>query len=155
MLYESGKGCCMKKTVGMLLCLLLLGYGLVRIGVGTALLAQELTWINFPELAEALADMRVFFDARADRQLLPLNMAAYNGYILGMGLVLTAGAAGVICYQRWGFVLLAVYLLMHAALFVNFQEFTLNKKLFWLVMQCVVLLVLVYLRPARKPQLQY
>lgn len=140
----------MKKTVGMLLCLLLLGYGLVRIGVGASLFAQELTWINFPELADALAEMKVFFAARADRQLLPFNMAAYNGYILAMGLVLTAGATGVINYQRWGFVLLTVYLVMHAALFVNFQEFTLNKKLFGLALQCAILLVLVYLRPVRQ-----
>lgn len=140
----------MKKTAGMLLCWLLLGYGLVRIGVGASLLAQELTWINFPELADALADMKVFFDARADRQLLPFNMAVYNGYIFAMGLVLTAGAAGVMCYQRWGFILLAGYLMMHAALFVNYQEFNFNKKLFGLALQCVILLALVYLRPARK-----
>lgn len=144
----------MKKTAGTLLCLLLLGYGLVRISVGVSLLAQELTWINFPELAEALADMKVFFDARADRQLLPFSMAAYNGYILAMGLVLTAGAAGVMGYQRWGFMLLAVYLLMHAALFVNYQEFNLNKKLFGLALQCAILLVLVYLRPGQKTQQQ-
>ena len=47
----------MKKMTGMVLCLLLLGYGLVRIGVGGSLLAQELAWINFPELADALAEM--------------------------------------------------------------------------------------------------
>lgn len=144
----------MKKTVGMLLCLLLLGYGMIRIGVGASLLAQELRWINFPELAEALADMRVFFDARADRQLLPLNMAAYNGYILAMGLVLTAGAAAVMRYQRRGFMLLMVYLLMHAALFVNYQEFNLNKKLFGLAFECLILLALMYLRPMQKTQQQ-
>ncbi len=140
----------MRHKIGLILTLALLGYGLIRIGVGGLLLAQHLAWINVPELADALADMKVFFDARADRQLLPFNMAVYNGYIFAMGLVLTAGAAGVMCYQRRGFILLAVYLMMHAALFVNYQEFNFNKKLFGLALQCVILLALVYLRPARK-----
>lgn len=142
----------MKKLTGMVLCLMLLGYGLVRIGVGGVLLAQELAWINFPELADALAEMKVFFEARVEQQLLPFNMAVYNGYILGMGLVLTAGAIGVMYYRRWGFMVLGVYLMMHAALFVNFQEFSLNKKLLGLVLQCLILVVLVYLRAPRKDQ---
>ena len=142
----------MKRVTGLVLTLMLLGYGLVRIGVGGSLLAQELAWINLPELADALADMKVFFDARADRQLLPFSMTAYNGYILGMGLVLTAGSLGVIYYQRWGFIVLGVYLVMHAALFVNYQEFSLNKKLLGLALQCLILIVLCYLRAPRKTQ---
>lgn len=142
----------MERVTGLVLTLLLLGYGLVRIGVGGSLLAQELAWINFPELADALADMKVFFDARADRQLLPFRMMAYNGYILGMGLVLTAGAVGVMYYRRWGFIVLGVYLMMHAALFVNYQEFSLNKKVLGLALQCLILIVLCYLRPPRKTQ---
>jgi hypothetical protein len=142
----------MKKITGMLLCLMLLGYGLVRIGVGGALLAQELAWIHFPELADALAEMKVFFDARVGQQLLPFNMAVYNGYILAMGLVLTAGAVGVMYYQRWGFLVLGVYLMMHAALFINFQEFSLNKKLLGLALQCLILMVLVHLRAPRNTQ---
>ena len=142
----------MKKIIGMLLCLMLLGYGVIRIGVGGALLAQELAWIHFPELADALAEMKVFFDARIGQQLLPFNLAVYNGYILAMGLVLTAGAVGVMYFQRWGFMVLGVYLMMHAALFINFQEFSLNKKLLGLAFQCFMLIVLVYLRPPRKAQ---
>lgn len=142
----------MKKITGMLLCLILLGYGLVRIGVGGSLLAQELAWIHFPDLADALAEMKVFFEARVGQQLLPFHMAVYNSYILGMGLVLTAGAIGVLYYRRWGFLLLGVYLMMHAALFVNFQEFSLNKKLLGLVLQCLILVALVYLRAPRKTQ---
>jgi uncharacterized membrane protein len=64
-----------------------------------------------------------------------------------MGLLLAAGAAGVFCYKRWGFVLLGLYLAMHAALFVNYQE--INPKLFVLALQGLMLVVLIYLRPPR------
>lgn len=137
----------MKRVIGLLITIILLGYGLMRMGVGGLLLAQTLGVIDFTELANAVSEVKVFVDARASEQIFPFNVPAYFTYILAMGILLTTGAAGVIYYKRWGFVLLSIYLLMHAALFLNFQE--INPKLVGLVLQLVMLFALFYLRPPK------
>jgi len=135
----------MRRILGILIAVLLLGYGLIGIGVGAFLLAQSLEVVNFPELAEGVADVKVFIGARASDQLLPFSLNGYFGYILVMGLMLSAGAAGVIARARWGYIILSLYLLMHAALFVNFQE--INPKLIVLILQVAMVLLLYYLMP--------
>jgi hypothetical protein len=62
-----------------------------------------------------------------------------------MGVLLSAGAAGALARNQWGYNTLGVYLLMHAALFVNFQE--INPKLIGLLLQIVMLFLLYYLIP--------
>jgi len=137
----------MRRIPGLSIAILLLGYGLIRVGVGGALLAQSMERIDFAELADAVSEVREFMEARADRQIVPFSVPGYFVYILAMGIVLATGAVGAIARRRWGHASLAVYLALHAALFVNFRE--INPKMLGLVLQAVLLLALVYLRPAR------
>lgn len=92
----SGNRDTLKRFLGIVIALLLLGYGLVRIGVGALLLAQTLGAINFPDLADAVAEVDVFIVARASYQLLPFSLEDYFLYIVAMGVLLSAGAAGII-----------------------------------------------------------
>ena len=72
----------------------------------------------------------------------------YFGYLLAMGVLLSARAGGVIARAQWGFKTLGVYMVMHAALFVNFQE--INPKLLVLILQIIMLFTLYYLMPPVK-----
>ena len=137
----------MKRIIGLIIAILLLGYGLVRIGVGALLMAQEFDLINFKALSEAVLEVEQFIDARAGDQIFSFSVSGYFGYILVMGLLLSTGAAGAIARNRWGYTLLGLYLAMHAALFVNFQE--INPKIIGLVVQTAMLFVLYYMRPPR------
>lgn len=78
----------MKNKIGLLIAIILLGYGLIRIGVGGALLAQTLEIVNFSELAEATLEVREFISIRASRQLIPFILTGYFTYILVMGVLL-------------------------------------------------------------------
>ncbi len=135
----------MKRIIGLFIAILLLGYGVVRIGVGVSLLAQTLNVVSFPDLAEGVAEVKVFIEARANDQIFPFSLNGYFGYIVVMGILLSAGALGTIARNQWGYKLIGIYLVMHAALFVNFQE--INPKLIGLILQIVMLFVLYYLRP--------
>ena len=54
----------MKNKIGLLISLLLLGYGLIRIGVGGVLLAQIFEIINFSELNEATLEVKQFINIK-------------------------------------------------------------------------------------------
>jgi len=137
----------MKNKIGLLIAILLLGYGIIRIGVGGALLAQTLEIVNFSELSEATLEVKQFIDIRANEQIIPFTLIGYFAYILVMGVLLTIGAVGAIARRKWGFILLWIYLANHAALFINFQE--INPKIIVLALQVVLLLGLIYLRPPK------
>jgi len=137
----------MWRVLGLAIVALLFGYGLIRIGVGGLLLAQSLDLIQVTDLADAIAEVKRFTEARANKEFVSFSVSGYSVYIMVMGLLLAAGAAGVFCYKRWGFILLGLYLAMHAALFVNYQE--INPKLFTLALQGLMLVSLIYLRPPR------
>lgn len=137
----------MWRIVALMILALLFGYGLIRIGVGYLLLAQALELIQVTDFADALAEVKRFTAARADKELVAFSVSGYCVYIMLMGLLLASGAVGVFRYKLWGFMLLGLYLLMHAALFVNYQE--INPKLFVLALQALMLVVLLYLRPPR------
>ncbi|MCA1928361.1 hypothetical protein [Rheinheimera sp.] len=137
----------MWRIVALMMLALLFGYGLIRIGVGCLLLAQALELIQVTDFADALAEVKRFTAARADKELVAFSVSGYCVYIMLMGLLLASGAVGVFRYKLWGFMLLGLYLLMHAALFVNYQE--INPKLFVLALQALMLVVLLYLRPPR------
>lgn len=138
----------MKNNIGLLIAVLLLGYGLIRIGVGGALLAQTIEVINFPDLTEATLEVKQFISIRASEQIIPFTLTGYFTYIFAMGLLLTAGAIGAIMRKRLGYVILWIYLAMHAALFINFQE--INPKIIVLGLQVILLFVLIYLRPLKQ-----
>ena len=137
----------MRRILGLSIAILFLGYGLVRVGVGGALLAQSLGLVDFTELADATSEVKLFIDARANEQIFPFSISAYFAYIMVMGAMLVTGATGAIVRRQWGHMLLGIYLAMHAALFVNFQE--INPKLIGLIVTAVMLFALVYLRPPR------
>ncbi len=137
----------MKNKIGLLIVILLLGYGIIRIGVGGALLAQTLEIVNFSDLAEATLEVKQFINIRASEQIIPFTLSGYFTYILVMGILLTIGAVGTIARRKLGFILLWIYIALHAALFVNFQE--INPKLIVLALQVILLLVLNYLRPPK------
>ncbi len=137
----------MKNKVGLLITVLLLGYGLIRIGVGAALLAQTLEIVNFSDLTEATLEVKQFINIRASEQIIPFTLTGYFIYIIVMGILLTIGAVGTIARRRWGFISLWIYLSMHAALFINFQE--INPKLIVLALQVILLFALIYLRPPK------
>ncbi|NQV52852.1 MAG: hypothetical protein HQ500_06695 [Flavobacteriales bacterium] len=139
-----------KNIVGLITTLLLLGYGLIRIGVGGALLAQTLQIIDFPDLAQANLEVEQFIDARVGQQLIPFSLPGYSTYILVMGTLLSIGAMGTIVRRNWGFTVLWIYIAMHAALFVNYQE--INPKLMVLALQVILLFVMKYLRPPHPRQ---
>ena len=143
--YEIRKN--MKNKIGLLIAILLLGYGLIRIGVGGALLAQTLGIVNFSDLAEAALEVKQFINIRASEQIIPFTLAGYFTYILVMGILLTTGAVGTITRRRWGFILLWIYIAMHAALFINYKE--INPKIIVLALQVILLFVLIYLRPPK------
>jgi len=136
-----------KNILGLLIAILLLGYGLIRIGVGGALLAQTLDIVNFSDLAEATLEVKEFINVRASEQIIPFTLTGYYTYILVMGILLSTGVIGTIARRRWGFILLWIYISGHAALFINFQE--INPKLIVLALQIIFLIVLTNLRPPK------
>ena len=125
-----------------LICLLFLGSGLLRIGVGGLLIGQALGWwVVEGEAAEALQDTQRFISEQ------PTNIAgftplAYFAYILLMGVTISLGAIGQLWRQRWGLVLIGIYLLAHGWLFINFM--TINPKIALLVLASVLAGVLAW-----------
>lgn len=142
----------MKRIIGTFIAMLLLGYGVVRIGVGASLMAQTLEAVSFPDLADGVAEVKVFIDARANDQIIPFSLNGYFAYILTLGVLLSAGAVGALVRSQWGYNTLGIYLLMHAALFVNFQE--VNPKLIVLVLQVLMLFLMYYLIPPTSDKLE-
>ena len=130
-----------QNKIGLLIAMLLLGYGLIRIGVGAALLAQTMELINYSDLSEGALEVKQFINNRASEQLIPFTLTGYFTYILVMGILLTIGALGTIVRRRCGFILLGIYLAMHAALFINFQE--INPKIIVFALQVILLFVLI------------
>lgn len=139
----------MRNAIGIVLTVILLIYGMVRIGVGSALLAQLTGIVDFPDLLVAIQDVGAFLTERQGKQIIPLTLHAYFAYIIGMGFLLATGAIGIIYKKLFGFILLSIYILFHAALFVNYQE--VNPKLFVLGLQIILLIALFYIRPPRQP----
>ena len=142
----------MKNRIGLLIAIIFLGYGLIRIGVGGALLAQTSDIISISNLAEATSEVEQFIDTRLNKQIVTFTTGRYFIYIIVMGVFLTIGAIGAISRTKWGFISLWFYIAMHAALFINFQE--VNRKLFVLALQIILLLALIYLRPANSTKLK-
>ena len=137
----------MKNKLGLLILCAGFGFGIVRLLVGAAILAQLGGLLALPALAEGINDVTVFMAERADRQLLPLPVPAFFAYIAIMGGLLMAGATGVFFRRQWGFFSLYGYLALHAALFINYLE--VNPKLVLWVVQCIAVY---WLRSVRPPE---
>lgn len=121
----------MVRWLAILVCLVLLVSGAVRIGVSLLMIGQAEGWWNFGgEASEALADTIRFIGER-DANLVSFAPVTYFAFILFMGLTIALGAIGQLFRRRWGMVLIVVYLVSHAFLFVNFM--TINPKLAYLL----------------------
>ena len=133
------------KAFYQLICLGFLGFGLVRLGAGSAALLQMAGWVEFAEITEALIDVERFMAEHADQSLYAFGVADYFAYIAAMGLVLTIGTIGAVRYKLGGLKIMGVYLAMHAALFVN--ALVLNPKVILLAVTVVLVGILAWLRP--------
>ncbi len=126
----------MRKYIGIFIALAFLGYGLIRLGVGSLLLAQEIGLIDVQVFHAPLSDIGKFIAKSNESQVIPVSVAGYVGYIALMGLVLSTGAFRALRNLSLGLPLIGAFLVMYALLFVNFQ--TINPKAIHLAV-CVVL----------------
>ena len=134
----------MRKPLHILISLLFLGYGLIRLGVGSALLGQEMGLIDFHVFQEPVADIDDFLARSSSKQILPVSVAGYVSYIALMGLVLSIGAIGTLRGRSYGLKLIGTFLVMYALLFVNFQ--TINPKVVHLAVCAALFWVLLWTR---------
>jgi len=137
----------MRKYIGMLISLAFLIYGLIRIGVGSLLLGQEIGWLDFQAFHEPIKDIGIFIAKSTDKQIVPVSVAGYVSYIALMGLVLSIGAIRALRSQSCGLPFIGVFLAMYALLFVNFQ--TINPKAIHLAVCIILFGILLWLRRAR------
>ena len=130
----------MKRKLAIAICLLFLASGLIRIGVGCLMIGQAAGWWALDgEAAEALADTQRFISEQKSN-IIGLAPISYFAFILLMGLTISLGAVGQIWRKQWGLVLIGIYLLSHAWLFVNFM--TVNPKIALLVLASLLTLIL-------------
>jgi hypothetical protein len=117
----------MRRATAITICIIFLAFGLIRVGVGSALIGQELGALNIEALSAPIEEVEDFIEKRQDQQIIKLNVLSYLGVIVFMGVSLALGAVGALRRKGWGLALIGVYLLTHAGLFVNFQ--TVNPKI--------------------------
>jgi len=132
------------KNIGKFITVALLGYGLIRIGVGSLLLGQEIGVLDFEAFRQPIKDIGDFLARSADKQLLPVTVASYVSYIAIMGVVLSVGAFRSLKNQSFGLSFIGAFLAMYAFLFVNFQ--TINPKVIHLAVCTVLFGVLLWLQ---------
>lgn len=132
----------LSRIVSLLICLGFFVYGVIRVGVGTALILQVHSLIAVPDLDLAISDTADFLARANDRAIIASGVAPYFAYIITMGTVLIAGAIGAFRRRKWGFVLIGIYLAMHGALFVNFL--TVNPKIAYLIGGVALLALLIF-----------
>jgi hypothetical protein len=134
----------MKKYPALLITLAFLLYGLIRLGVGSFLLSQEMGLIDVAAFREPIVEIGQFLAKAADKQLLPFSVAGYLVYIALMGFVLSAGAVAILKNKSSGFSFIAAFLLLYTLLFVNFQ--TINPKVIHLAVCALLFVVLFWLK---------
>lgn len=132
----------MKRKLAIAICLAFLISGLIRIGVSLVMIGQTLGWWALGgEATVALADTQRFI-AEHDTNLVGFTPLSYFGFILFMGATISLGAIGQLWRKPWGLALIILYLLSHAALFLNFM--TVNPKIFYLELAIVATVILVW-----------
>jgi len=134
----------MYRIIAIVIGIAFLAYGLLRIGVGSAMLGHELGVFDIDALQEPIEEVGEFLDKKADKQLIPVTVGGYVGYIALMGLTLSIGAIGSLANKRFGLPFIATFLLMYAALFINFQ--TINPKIVHLAVASVLFLLLLWIK---------
>jgi hypothetical protein len=137
----------MRKYIRILISLALLGYGLIRVGVGSLLLGQEIGLLDFQAFHDPIKDIGNFLTKSTDKQIIPVSVAGYVSYIALMGVVLSIGGIRSLREQSLGLSFIGAFLVMYAMLFVNFQ--TINPKAIHLAVCTVLFGVLLWLRRTR------
>ena len=102
----------MYRIIAVVIGIAFLAYGLLRIGVGSAMLGHELGVFDIDALQEPIEEVGEFLDEKADKQLIPVTVGGYVGYIALMGLTLSIGAIGSLTNKRFGLPFIATFLLM-------------------------------------------
>jgi len=115
-------------------------FGLMRLGLGSALLCQVSGGCEIAALEELTQEISGFIETKGDRQLIPFTPFSYIFYIWLMGLVLSLGAAGSLANKSFGLPLIGFYLFLHTAIFVNFL--TINRKVAYLIIGVIFLIIL-------------
>ena len=110
------------------------------------MLGYELGIIDIDALREPIEEVGKFLEEKAegDSQLIAVSVGGYVGYIALLGLTLSIGAVSSLANKRSGLPLIATFLLMYAALFINFQ--TINPKIVHLAVAAVLFLLLLWLK---------
>jgi hypothetical protein len=139
----------MRRATAIIICIVFLAFGLIRIGVGSALIGQNLGILNIDALSAPVEEVAEFIEKRQDQQIIKLNTLSYLCIIVFMGVSLALGAAGAFFRKRWGSVLIGVYLLTHAGLFVNFQ--TVNPKIAYFGIGVLLFAVLILVNRRTDP----
>jgi hypothetical protein len=134
----------MRRYISIIISIAFLGYGLIRIGVGSALLGQEIGLLDFQAFREPIDDIAGFLARSREKQIIPVSVVGYVSYIAQMGLVLSVGAIGSLKNKKQGLVLICVFLAMYSLLFVNFQ--TINPKAAHLAVCAVLFGVLLWVK---------
>ena len=132
------------RIIAIVIGIVFLAYGLLRIGVGATMLGDEVGIFDINALQEPLEEVAEFLEKKADKQLISVNVSGYLGYIALMGLTLSIGAIGSLANKRFGLPLIATFLLMYAALFINFQ--TINPKIVHLAIAAALFLSLLWIK---------
>jgi len=112
------------------------------------MIGQAAGWWAFGgEAAEALADAQRFI-AERETNIIGFTPLSYFAFILFMGVSISAGAIGQLWRKQWGLILIGLYLLSHAALFVNFM--TVNQKVALLGLAVLLTLILAWANRAHE-----
>jgi len=134
----------LRHVAAILIAVAFLAYGVLRLVVGLGMVAQAISLVDIEAFREPLADTATFLGAKRELTLIPVSAAQYLGYIGFMGFVLSLGAIGALANRPFGLPLIGTFLLLYAALFVNFQ--TINPKIYHLAVCAVMFLVLLMIR---------
>jgi len=132
----------MRRKLAIVICLLFLASGLIRMGVSSMMIGQVSGWwVVDGEAVLALEDTRRFI-AERDANMVGFTPLSYFAFLLFMGVAISVGAVAQLWRQRWALALIGVYLLSHAALFVNFM--TVNPKIWLLALASGMAIVLAW-----------
>ena len=137
----------MRNIIAIVICIAFLGFGLIRTGVGSAVLAQDLGAIQVDAITEPLIETTEFLAEASSKGFYKFSTRTYLMYIIAMGVVLVVGAIGALRRTSWGYGAITLYLGMHAALFINYQ--TINPKIAFLGLGIALLLALIWAQSGR------
>jgi hypothetical protein len=138
----------MRRYIEIFITVAFLGYGLIRLGVGSFLLAQVSGLIDFQAFHGPIVDIGNFLSKSEQKQIIPVSIAGYVSYIALMGVILSTGALRALKNKTFGLSFIAVFIIMYILLFVNFQ--TINPKAIHLGICIVLFGVLIWFKGANK-----